>query len=491
LTLDLLAILIFCLAAVLYSGLLPARWRGWFVLVGSLVAVYWLQPPLPIRFSDYILPSVTIGLTTLAWWVTRRQDDPEQRSFLPEDRRTLALVVALVLGLSFMRYLDADFRLTPSRPPSPLAVAAVILFCIALALIVIRLARSLVARHQRAVLTGFILLVVAIFIALKWPSPAESLARWWRGLTGQDAGLANPIDLTWLGFSFVAFRLIHTLRDRQNGILPAMSLREYLSYVLFFAAYIAGPIDRAERFTPEYRALPSLQGLEASRWGQGLWRIAQGLFKKFVIADLLAQGMSLTADHVTQADSTLGLWVLLYGYALRLYFDFAGYTDIAIGIGLLFGIRLPENFNRPYLKSNITAFWQSWHATLSNWARFYIFTPLSRWLLKRSWRPPPAIIVLTAQLTTMIVIGLWHGITLNYFLWGIWHGLALFVHKQWSDRTRKWYRGLNARPNRKRAWHFTAWFLTFNYVTLGWVWFALPTVGLSLKAFGKLFGVGG
>jgi alginate O-acetyltransferase complex protein AlgI len=489
-TFDALAILVFCLAAILYAGLLPGRWRGWFVLVGSIVAVYWLQPPLPIRFSDYILPSATIGLTILAWWVTRRQGDPEQQAFLAEDRRSVLLVVGLVVGLSFMRYVDAEFRITASRPPSPLAVAAVILFATALALILLRLGRSLMGGDRRGLLTGFILVAVAIFVVLKWPSPAETLARWWRGLTGQDTTLASPIDLTWLGFSFVAFRLIHTMRDRQTGILPALSLREYLSYVLFFASYTAGPIDRAERFSADYRALPEMRGWEAGRWGQGLWRIAQGLFKKFVIADLLAQGLSLTAGHVPQADSSLGLWLLLYGYALRLFFDFAGYTDIAIGIGMLFGIRLPENFNRPYLKNNITAFWQSWHATLSNWARFYIFTPLSRWLLKRSWRPPAVIIVLVAQLATMIVIGLWHGITLNYLVWGVWHGIALFVHKQWSDRTRKWYRGLQARPNRRRAWHFAGWFLTFNYVTLGWVWFALPSVDLSLQAFGKLLGIG-
>ena len=489
-TFDLTAILIFCLAALLYAGLLPARWRGWALLIGSVFAVYWLQPALPIRFSDYILPAVTIGLTTLAWWFTRRQGDAEQDAFLPEDRRTLLLVVVLLLGLSFMRYVDADLRLTASRPPSPLAVAAALLLFAALVAILIRLTRSALERNQRGMLTGFILLVVALFVILKWQPPAESLSRWWRGFTGQDTTLASPIDLAWLGFSFVAFRLIHTMRDRQSGILPALSLREYLSYVLFFASYIAGPIDRAERFSGDYRALSQIRGLEAGRWGQGLWRIAQGLFKKFVIADLLAQGMSLTAGHVVQADSSLGLWVLLYGYALRIFFDFAGYTDIAIGIGLLFGIRLPETFIRPYLKSNITAFWQSWHATLSNWARFYVFTPLSRWLLKRTWRPSSTVIVLVAQLATMIVIGLWHGITLNFFIWGIWHGLALFAHKQWSDRTRKWYRGLNARPAQKRAWHFAGWFLTFNYVSLGWVWFALPTVGLSLEAYGKLFGVG-
>jgi alginate O-acetyltransferase complex protein AlgI len=489
-TFDPLAILVFCLAAALYAGLLPARWRGWFLLAGSVIAVYWLQPPLPIRFSDYILPTAAIGLTVLAWWFTRVPDDPEQQAFYAEDRRTVLLVIALVVGLSFFRYAGPELRLTASRPPSPLIVAAVILLASALALILARMTRSLLTRDPRRLLTGFILLVVALFVVLKWPLPAEGVARWWRGLTGQDTTLASPLDLTWLGFSFVAFRLIHTLRDRQAGILPALSLREYLTYVLFFASFTAGPIDRAERFQAGYRALPEMAGLDGGRWGQGLWRILQGLFKKFVLADLLAQGLSLTASHVTQANSSLALWPLLYGYALRLFFDFAGYTDIAIGIGQLFGMRLPENFKRPYLRNNITAFWQSWHATLSSWARFYIFTPLSRWLLKRSWRPPAVFIVLSAQLATMIVIGLWHGITLNYFIWGVWHGLGLFVHKQWSDRTRKWYRGLNARPNRRRAWHVAGWFLTFHYVTLGWVWFAMPSLDLSLQAFGKLLGIG-
>jgi D-alanyl-lipoteichoic acid acyltransferase DltB (MBOAT superfamily) len=180
--------------------------------------------------------------------------------------------------------------------------------------------------------------------------------------------------------------------------------------------------------------------------------------------------------------------VLLYGYALRLFFDFAGYTDIAIGLGVLFGITLPENFKRPYLKTDITSFWQSWHITLSNWARFYVFSPLSRGLLRRKPRPNPALIVLTAHLATMTTIGLWHGITWNFFIWGVWHGMGLFIHKQWSDRTRKWYRGLKEKPAQRRAWTAFAWLLTFHFVVLGWVWFALPDVADAVRVFGLLFG---
>src|SRR5690606_1876327 len=181
--------------------------------------------------------------------------------------------------------------------------------------------------------------------------------------------------------------------------------------------------------------------------------------------------------------------VLLYAYTFRLFFDFSGYTDIAIGIGILYGITLPENFNRPYLKSSITAFWQSWHMTLSNWVRFYIFSPLSRWLLGQSKRPPLILVLLICHLATMIVIGLWHGITWTFLIWGLWHGLGLFIHKLWSDRTRRWYRGLQQRPRLWKGWTVAAVGLTFHFVVLGWVWFALPDAGLALAVLGGLFGL--
>ena len=489
-TFDLRAILVFVIAAAVYAGLLKGVRRQWAILLGSLVAVYWLQPPLPIRFSDFILPTTTIALTVITWLFTRQAESEEQAATAAQDRITLMVIFLAVFGLSFMRFVDADFRITASRPPSPLAVLAGLLILGGVAAIVVRIGQASAGKRHRQVLTGLLLLMVALFVILKTEALASGASRLWRGLTGQDTGLASPIDLAWLGFSFVAFRLIHTIRDRQSGILPVMSLLEFVSYVLFFPAYTAGPIDRAERFISDFRTLPAMVGLDATRLGEGAWRISLGLLKKFVIADSLAQGMALTATNAQQAQSGLGLWLLLYGYALRLYFDFAGYSDIAIGIGILFGIRLPENFRRPYLRTNITEFWQSWHITLSNWVRSYVFIPLSRWLLRRSWRPSSTLIVLVAQMATMIVIGLWHGFTWNFLIWGVWHGLALFAHKQWSDRTRKWQRGLANYPNRKRAYSLAGWFVTFQYVVLGWVWFALPTVDLSLQVFAGLFGLG-
>jgi D-alanyl-lipoteichoic acid acyltransferase DltB (MBOAT superfamily) len=392
----------------------------------------------------------------------------------------------LVIVLSLLRFVPAIYNPLANRPPAPLLVAVVIGLLIIIILLVRR--ADLSSQSSKVDIQNVaILAIILLFIMLKIEPLAVGISRSWRTLAGQDPTIATPIDLTWLGFSYIAFRLIHTLRDQQTGLLPAFSLREYTTYILFFPAIIAGPIDRAERFVQDLRALPQLVGLDATRFYQAFSRIVIGLLKKFVIADSLAQGLSLTPTNAVQATSTIGLWLLLYGYALRLYFDFGGYTDIAIGLGLLFGIRLPENFRRPYQQTSLTAFWQSWHITLSSWVRFYVFSPLSRSLLRRKPRPSPTVIVLTTQTITMIIIGLWHGISLNFFIWGVWHGLGLFIHKQWSDHTRHWYRAAQAHPWLRRLWSFTAWFLTFHYVVLGWIWFLLPDPQLALRTFAKLF----
>ncbi len=449
---------------------------------GSVIAIYWLQPFSPIRFSGFILPTVTLLLTTAVWHSTH----PPDYQITREDLLALCLMTGLIIALSVLRFVPTSLNPLANRPPNPLFVAGLASLSL-LMLMGIHHYRHQV--HPNLMLTPNIAiwLIVLLFIALKSEPLAAGIGRFWRALTHQDPTIASPLDLTWLGFSYIAFRLIHTLRDRQTGLLPAFSLREFVSYVLFFPAIIAGPIDRAERFSQDFHALSDFVRFDAVRFYQGFSRITIGLLKKFIIADSLAQGLSLTPTNAAQATSTFGLWLLLYGYGLRLYFDFGGYTDIAIGLGSLFGVQLPENFRQPYLQTSLTAFWQSWHITLSNWVRAYVFSPLSRHLLRRKPRPSPILIVLLTQTATMIVIGLWHGLTLNFLIWGLWHGLGLFIHKQWSDKTRPWYRSLQDTIWPRRLWTAVAWFLTFHYVVLGWVWFLIPDFFLALQTLAKLF----
>lgn len=564
-TVDLGVVLLAAVAALGYAALLPARLRGWALLLLSLLAVYWLQSPLPIRFSDYIFPTATIVLAVGVWWLVRPLpgEGPEQSggrfALSREDKITLLLLVGVMVGMAFNRFLPAELRLTPSRPPSPVVVGLVLLGLGGLWWLLERGAAfgkggtsagvddlddlddqdlyefrddhlgfyrgeggrgttrgttfgkgstsvggdsgegkdreggsgaALGKGRASAGLMVGIGGIVLLFVLLKTEPLAAGVSGWWRAATGQDMTLASMQDLSWLGFSYIAFRLIHALRDRQTGILPPLSLREFVTYVVFFPAFIAGPIDRAERFGGDLRALPEMVGLDAGRMGMGFGRIALGLFKKFVIADSLAMGLSLSPFNAGQIGSTAAAWLLLYGYAFRLYFDFSGYTDMAIGVGLLFGIKLPENFRRPYLRTTLAEFWKNWHITLSDWVRFYVFSPMSRSLLRRKPRPSPTLIVLAAQIATMVIIGLWHGVSWNFFIWGAWHGLGLFAHKMWSDRTRKLYRRAQERPLTRRAWAVGGWFVTFHFVVLSWVWFVLPEPEQSVTFFGKLVGMG-
>ncbi len=477
---DLIHITIFTGLALVYNLIPSGRWRAWALTVTSLMAIYWLQPDLPVRWLDFFLPTITIMLAVIGWLYTRQKPDDEPM-LSREDWVTLSVALGLILLLLVPRYINLPLALT-SRPPTITTVLLVLAVLGGLAVGIWRVIRS-----QQKLLTSAVLFIIVIFAFVKTESLSILLAGWLRTLTGQDASIASTVDIGWLGFSYVAFRLIHTLRDRQTGLLPDVSLREYLTYVIFFPAYTAGPIDRAERFAEDYRELIGQNRWNSARITEGGARIATGLFKKFVIADSIAL-IALNASSADQAQSAGALWLLLYAYAFRLFFDFSGYSDIAIGISILFGIKLPENFDRPYLKNNIMAFWQSWHMTLSNWVRFYVFSPLSRSLLRRKPKPPNEIIMLICHLSTMAVIGLWHGVSWPFLIWGLWHGLGLWVHKLWTDRTRRWYLSLKNKPRLKQAWTAAGVLITFHFVVLGWVWFALSDLNTALSTFIRLFG---
>jgi len=219
----------------------------------------------------------------------------------------------------------------------------------------------------------------------------------------------------------------------------------------------------------------------------GLARILAGLFKKFALADALAL-IALNPQNAAQTNASGWMWVLLLAYSLRIYLDFSGYTDVAIGMGRLLGFRLPENFDHPYRKTNLTSFWNSWHITLAQWFRAYVFNPLLRWLRTRPRKLPVAAMVLIGQLSVMTLIGLWHGITWNYLIWGVWHAAGLYIHNRWAEWSRQHLAALDGRPTLARLLSAAGWVATFTFVSLGWVWFAMPQVDLALHVFATLFG---
>jgi D-alanyl-lipoteichoic acid acyltransferase DltB (MBOAT superfamily) len=469
--------LVYILAFIAIAGLLGfvtnGRWRVNLLLAVSALAVYALQPALPVRGLDFYLPTITLALAALTWVLTTPRETRSWKANWP----AATLLGGIILALALTRYLGFSLPLTASRPPQTLVVLGFLAVAVVLGLLVARFTSP-----GKAALTLAFIFVLLFFVFLKVPALSLQLSLFLRTLNEQSLATASPLDVRWLGFSYVAFRLLHTIRDRQSGRLPPVTLAEYVVYILFFPALSAGPIDRIERFVADLRR--PLQR-SAEDWGEAGKRLVIGLFKKFALADTLAI-IALNGTNALQVRTAGWAWVILYAYAFQLYLDFSGYTDIAIGLGRLLGFKLPENFNAPYLKPNLTQFWNNWHMTLTQWFRAYFFNPVTR--LLRSGKKPLSIpvIILITQIGTMVLIGLWHGVTLNFVIWGLCHGLGLFIHNRWSERTKARFAALS--PNWQKTLNVGGALLTFHFVILTWVFFALPEPSVSFHFFQTLFG---
>jgi alginate O-acetyltransferase complex protein AlgI len=472
---TLIHILVFTAIALLVSCIRSRTWRGWMLFGVSVLAVYILQPEVPLRHFGFWFPTLTIALSFLIWVTT----SPEAHRLSADDLYAFALAFVLILALDLTRWLPAGFSLLAGSPPSPADLLPALLASALLGWML-----WMLKGKQAIVPWIMIAVVVVLFVIQKWAPAGISISRTLRALTGQSQELASRSDLSWIGYSYIAFRLLHTIRDGMTGRLPKVGFQAFLTYVIFFPMLVAGPIDRVERFSREFEERPRIT---IDRLYRGIARILLGCFKKFVLADSLAL-VALNDINAPLVKGAGWMWVLVYAYSFRLYLDFSGYTDIAIGMGVLMGFKLPENFDRPYLKTDLAAFWNSWHITLATWFRAYIFNPLTRALRRGALRGNVWVIILTGQLVTMTLIGLWHGVTINFAVWGLWHAAGLFIHNRWVEfrRIRKLHleSGFLAQLE-----PIAGGLLTFNFVSLGWVWFALSDPGLSLSVFRNLFGV--
>lgn len=466
-------------ASILIALLIGALTRGvlrvYLLLASSVLAIYWFQSALPLRSFDFWLPSFTLAFTILTWLVI----SPSGVWRLRRNLIGLAIILGLTTLIVLSRYLLPKPILTATTPPLFFQYLVFLLLA-GLAL----LSLGWVSRRHLGGISGVIFLLIALLVILKTPALSLQTSIFVRMLANRPIENAAFTDLRWLGFSYIAFRLIHVLRDKQMGRLPELSLPEFVTYVVFFPTLAAGPIDRAERFTRDMRNDGSLTQEETLRGGQ---RIVLGLFKKFVIADTLAW-IALNDALATQVRTTGWMWMIVYAYAFQIYFDFSGYTDIAIGTARLVGINLPENFAAPYTKPNLTQFWNSWHMSLTQWFRAYFFNPFNRWM--RGLKSLPAwFMILIGQVGTMLLIGLWHGVTLNFIFWGLWHGVGLFLQNRWSEFIRTRYPNAGQDNRLQPILKIGGILLTFHFIALGWVFFALSELPLSWQVFRKLFGL--
>lgn len=280
-----------------------------------------------------------------------------------------------------------------------------------------------------------------------------------------------------LGISFFVFKHIGYLLDVRNARYEAE--QDFLLFAVFssfFPQISAGPISGFKETSAQLRSLPQKLGQE--RAYTALIFLSMGLAKKSLIADSLGTLLSSGFNSIQGFSGFLPAWFLVLTFAMQLYFDFSGYTDMAIGVSMFFGITLPPNFNNPYLAADPAEFWNRWHMSLSAWFRNYLFFPISRGLL-RSWgQGRRELAQFTSNLVTMSLVGLWHGAGWGFFLWGMYHGLLLNLNIWWKH------------VNRPLPVFITRVLFLFSLM-LGWALFMSPDPAYLKHLFLQLFGFGG
>ncbi|WP_138625961.1 MBOAT family O-acyltransferase [Aliarcobacter butzleri] len=268
-----------------------------------------------------------------------------------------------------------------------------------------------------------------------------------------------------LGISFFTFTQIAFLVDAYKQEAKEYSLINYMLFVTYFPHLLAGPIlhhkEMMPQFASKYNWVKNYKNIAL-----GLFIFSIGLFKKVVIADTFAVWANAGFDTATTLN-LIEAWATSLSYTFQLYFDFSGYTDMAIGISLMFNIKLPINFNSPYKALSIQDFWRRWHMTLSRFLKDYLYIPLGG-------NRKGNIRTYVNLITTFLLGGLWHGAGWTFIIWGLLHGIALAIHRFWQS--------LGFRMNK-----ILAWFITFNFINITWIFFRAKDFESALKVLGSMF----
>lgn len=309
-------------------------------------------------------------------------------------------------------------------------------------------------------------LVAALFLAVRRGGASRPLfyAAIFLGLlplmAARSASLARvEYPLVFVGLSYVTFRSLDVLIGIQDGVIKHLDPIRYLVFLLFFPAVSSGPIDRYRRFSEDWEGSRGPEQVLLDIDG-GVHRIFTGFLYKFVLAALIKQHW---LDPAAAAAGILPVASYMYAYTLYLFFDFAGYSAFAVGFSYLLGIRTPENFDRPFLSRDIRDFWNRWHMSLSSWFRDHIYNRFIFAALKGKWFRSSQVASSAGYLLTMGLMGLWHGTSPNYLVYGLYHGVLLAATAAF-DRAHRGNRLLND-PN--WPWRTASIVLTFHLIALG------------------------
>ncbi|MCK6128943.1 D-alanyl-lipoteichoic acid biosynthesis protein DltB [Streptococcus halitosis] len=269
--------------------------------------------------------------------------------------------------------------------------------------------------------------------------------------------------LAFIGISYMSFKTIQIMLEISDGLIKEkVSVKDYLQFLLFFPTVSAGPIDRSRRFLKEINeVMPRKEYLELA--GDGVYRIVLGLLYKVVLSTYVYQ-MLLTLNNTGTVVYSIKY---MYLYTLYLFFDFAGYSLMAVGSSNILGIQTPMNFNKPFLSVDIKDFWTRWHITLSTWLRDFVFSRVLMQVIRKKWFKNRLHNATYAYMVNMLVMGFWHGLSVSYILYGFYHGVLMAGFEVYQKKSNFY------KKNKNKNWYkLLSWFVTMNLVMIGFFIFS-------------------
>lgn len=264
-----------------------------------------------------------------------------------------------------------------------------------------------------------------------------------------------------IGISYLTFRVVQIIIEIYDGVIESVSVTEFTGFLIFFPTFSCGPIDRSRRFESDFtKTYKRSEYLEL--FGIGLEKMIWGLLYKFVLAELGYKLMMLVTEP-----TLLNEIAYAYTYGIYMFFDFAGYSLMAVGTGYMLGIKVPDNFNKPFLSKDMKDFWARWHITLSEWFRDFIFTRFVMASMKKKRFPTRLTTASVGFIINMLVMGVWHGLGTCYILYGLYHGVLLALTEIYQKKSKFYKR------NKKKKWYgVLSWAVTMNLVMFGFLIFS-------------------
>ena len=269
--------------------------------------------------------------------------------------------------------------------------------------------------------------------------------------------------LAFIGISYMSFKTIQIMLEISDGLIKEkISVKDYLQFLLFFPTVSAGPIDRSRRFLKEINeVMPRKEYLELA--GDGVYRIVLGLLYKVVLSTYVYQ-MLLALNNTGTVVYSIKY---MYLYTLYLFFDFAGYSLMAVGSSNILGIQTPMNFNKPFLSVDIKDFWTRWHITLSTWLRDFVFSRVLMQVIRKKWFKNRLHNATYAYMVNMLVMGFWHGLSVSYIVYGFYHGILMAGFEVYQKKSNFY------KKNKNKNWYkLLSWFVTMNLVMVGFFIFS-------------------